>query len=70
MERKGLENELSAELLLKIPLQKWLDEDINLDQIQIKEKLKSTVSEIYLKKIAEIPTEIFSHYQKVLFCKF
>lgn len=54
----GLERHLEAEFNAKIPVQQWLDEDDNLHEDNLREKILGVVTDAYNAKAAEVGPEI------------
>ena len=54
----GLEQRLENEFAATMPIQKWLDEDDNLHEEPLREKILAVITEAYEEKVKEIGPEI------------
>ena len=54
----GLEQRLENEFSATMPIQKWLDEDDNLHEEPLREKILAVITEAYEEKVKEIGPEI------------
>ncbi|MDG6778480.1 preprotein translocase subunit SecA [Thiomicrorhabdus sp. zzn3] len=60
----GLEKALHEELGAELPIQQWLDEDKNLYEEKLREKLVETISAQYLEKMQVLDSQTRHHFEK------
>jgi preprotein translocase subunit SecA len=61
---KGLEEALDHELMVKVPVQEWLDADHYLHEDKLKEKIQEVVGNIYERKANLIGASVMRHFEK------
>jgi preprotein translocase subunit SecA len=62
----GLEARLDGDFKLKLPLQKWLEEDETLDEDHLRQRIKTAFNEMYAAKEAEMGTDIMRQFEKAV----
>ncbi|MFN0040763.1 MAG: preprotein translocase subunit SecA [Burkholderiales bacterium] len=62
----GLEKTLAAELQLALPLQRWLDEDENLDEQKLRERIVEAANRQYADKFAIVDGKEVRHYERAI----
>ncbi|MDQ7048578.1 MAG: preprotein translocase subunit SecA [Enterobacterales bacterium] len=60
----GLEDRLKADFLLEIPIQKWLDEDENLHEEPLREKIHEALVAEYKAKEEQVGAIVIRHFEK------
>ncbi len=61
---KGLEDALERELGAAVPVASWLDQDPNLHEERLRDKIIARLEEIYDAKVAAIGPPIMHHFEK------
>jgi preprotein translocase subunit SecA len=61
---KGLEETLAQELMVKVPIQEWLDEDHYLHEDKLKDRIREAVDQTYERKSNAIGHPIMRHFEK------
>ena len=62
----GLEKALAAEYQLHFPLQKWLEQEPELHEENLCERILSLAHEQYQAKVEQVGSEIMHHYERVV----
>jgi preprotein translocase subunit SecA len=62
----GLEKALAAEFQLHLPLQKWLEEEPDLHEDSLHERIISHASEVYQSKVEQIGVTIMHQYERAV----
>jgi len=65
----GLEQALSSQFNLPMPLQKWLDEDDNLHEESLRQKIEDELVNAYKDKESQAGSEVMRHFEKAIFLK-
>lgn len=60
----GLEEALEGEFNLRLPLQKWLDEDTNLHEEPLRQRIHDEMAAAYQAKAASVGDEVMRHVEK------
>ena len=63
---KGLEEALTREVGVSLPIQTWLDEDARLDEEALKERISEKLGEIYSSKVEAIGEGTMRHFEKTV----
>lgn len=62
----GLEQRLLSDFNLKLPLKKWLDEEANLDEAQLRERILAAYKAHYEQKEKDVTTPIMRQFEKAM----
>ncbi len=62
----GLEAALSSELTLEVPIQKWLEEDANLDEAELRKRIVAAAHAHYEAKVQTVQAEAMRHYERAI----
>lgn len=62
----GLEKALAAEFNLHLPIQQWLNEDPDLHEDSLRQRIIETVDTIYADKVAQAGAALMRHYERVV----
>jgi len=62
----GLEDAMEGEFALKLPLRKWLDEDENLHEETLRQRIHQELVNAYKSKEAAVGTEVMRHMEKAV----
>ena len=60
----GLEERLKADFAIELPIQKWLDEDDNLHEELLRQKIVEALDEVYKQKEAQVGEVVIRHFEK------
>ncbi len=60
----GLEERLKADFAIELPVQKWLDEDDNLHEENLREKIVSELDKTYQEKEEKVGEVVIRHFEK------
>jgi len=60
----GLEDRLKADFILDIPIQKWLDDDDELHEEPLRQKIFDSLSEAYQAKEDQVGAIVIRHFEK------
>ncbi|MGX5174666.1 preprotein translocase subunit SecA [Aliikangiella sp. IMCC44653] len=60
----GLEDRLKADFAIELPIQKWLDENDDLHEENLREKVLAALDEEYAKKETQVGEQIIRHFEK------
>jgi preprotein translocase subunit SecA len=60
----GLEKALESEFAVKLPLEKWLEEDDNLHEETLRQKIEESVVEAYQEKETQVGAETMRMFEK------
>lgn len=63
---KGLEEAISGDFGITMPLQQWLDQDDSLHEETLREKIIATLEESYAEKEAAVGGETMRHFEKAV----
>ena len=55
----GLEQHLDAEFALKLPVQRWLDDEEDLEEQQLRERIENALEESYQERVAPLGEEAY-----------
>ncbi len=62
----GLEKALSSEYQMQLPIAKWLDEEHDLHEDALRERIASKAEEIYQGKVAQAGIDLMRHYERAV----
>jgi preprotein translocase subunit SecA len=62
----SLERTLAAEFQLELPLQHWLDQDKNLDEEGLRERVRDAAQQLYQAKVDMVGKEIMRQYEHMV----
>jgi preprotein translocase subunit SecA len=62
----GLEKALSSEYQMQLPIVKWLDEEHDLHEDALRERIASKAEEIYQGKVAQAGIDLMRHYERAV----
>jgi preprotein translocase subunit SecA len=62
----GLQTALAAEFTLELNLQQWLEEDEQLDEALLRERITEAAHSYYEDKIKSVPVEAIRHYEHAI----
>jgi preprotein translocase subunit SecA len=62
----GLEQQLSTDFNIQLPLQAWLEEDGNLHEENLNSRIHKIFNDIYTKKIAEAGPQVVQQFEKAV----
>ncbi len=62
----GLERALEAELQLKLPVQRWLKEEPELEQEELRRRITEAAGKQYRDKIASVDQQAIRHYERAI----
>ena len=62
----SLEERLRADFLLEVPVQKWLDEDDELYEEPLRERIHQTIVEAYKQKEETVGASVMRHFEKAI----
>ena len=62
----GLERALEAELQLTLPVQRWLKEDPELEQQELRRRITDAADKQYRDKIASVDQQAIRHYERAI----
>jgi preprotein translocase subunit SecA len=62
----SLEKALAAELTLELPVRKWLSDEENLDEQQMRQRVIEAAHKLYGDKIAQFPPEAIHSYERAV----
>ena len=62
----GLEKALDGEFGIKVPIQHWLEEDEDLTEADVNDRISETVNQHFAAKEAETGAEVMRHFEKAL----
>jgi preprotein translocase subunit SecA len=65
----GLEETINAEFGIKMPITQWLEEDHNLHEETLREKIEKSMQEIYHEKEEMAGAEVIRHFEKAVMLK-
>ena len=65
----GLEKAIEAEFGLKLPIEKWLEEDHSLHEETLRAKIEDSMIENYKEKEAQAGAEVMRHFEKAVMLK-
>jgi preprotein translocase subunit SecA len=65
----GLEKALEADFGITMPIAKWLEEDHNLHEETLRNKVEQTMVDAYKEKEAQAGTEVIRHFEKAVMLK-
>lgn len=60
----GLEDRLKADFLIELPIQEWLDQDENLHEEPLREKILQSLVDEYKKKEEQVGEIVIRHFEK------
>ena len=60
----GLEERIKNDFMIEMPVQKWLDEDDNLHEESLREKILAGVVEVYKAKEEVVGPDVFRQFEK------
>jgi len=60
----GLENALAGEFLLEFPIQRWLDEDENLSEHGLRERIIESANQAYEDKVAQVGVDNMRQFER------
>ncbi|PHS18568.1 MAG: preprotein translocase subunit SecA [Kangiella sp.] len=60
----GLEDRLKSDFLIELPVQNWLNEDENLHEEPLREKIHASLSEEYKSKEEQVGEIVLRHFEK------
>jgi len=60
----GLEDRLKADFILDLPIQKWLDDDDELHEEPLRQKILDSLSEAYQSKEDQVGAIVIRHFEK------
>ncbi|MCK4710110.1 MAG: SEC-C domain-containing protein, partial [Gammaproteobacteria bacterium] len=63
---KGLEEAIETEFGLELAVQKWLDEDDDLDETGLRQKIFEALSQTYVEKEEAVGTEVLRRFEKYI----
>lgn len=66
---KGLEERLSQEFGMELPISNWLEEDNNLHEESLRERIVEISEKEYKEKEVLAGEDAMRHFEKVLCCK-
>jgi preprotein translocase subunit SecA len=62
----GLEKELEAEFGLTFPVKKWLEEDTDLHEETLRDRITDTITDAYNTKVTEVGEPVMRHLEKAI----
>jgi preprotein translocase subunit SecA len=62
----GLERALDSELQLRLPVQRWLEEESELDADALRERIINSAHQKYREKIAVVDADAMRHYERAI----
>ncbi len=62
----GLEKELESEFGMTIPVKQWLDEDSNLHEETLRDRISDTITEAYESKVNDVGEAVMRHLEKAV----
>ncbi len=62
----GLEKELEADFGMTIPVKQWLDEDSNLHEETLRDRISDTITEAYESKVNDVGEAVMRHLEKAV----
>ncbi len=62
----GLEERLKQDFLIELPIQSWLDDDDNLHEEKLRDKILDSVTETYQQKEQMVGSEVLRHFEKAV----
>ena len=62
----GLEKELESEFGTPIPVKRWLDEEPELHEETLRERILDTIAETYEKKVSDVGEPVMRHLEKAV----
>jgi preprotein translocase subunit SecA len=62
----GLEKELESEFGMAIPVKQWLDEDSNLHEETLRDRISDTITEAYESKVNDVGEAVMRHLEKAV----
>ncbi|AOT09733.1 preprotein translocase subunit SecA [Pseudoalteromonas luteoviolacea] len=62
----GLEERLKADLLLELPIAKWLEEDSKLYEESLRERIVEEAEKAYKQKEEQVGVEVLRHFEKAV----
>ena len=63
---KGLEEAIETEFAIQLPVQIWLDEDDNLDEDGLRQKIDDAVANAYIEKEETVGAEVLRRFEKYI----
>ncbi|HQT25304.1 MAG TPA: preprotein translocase subunit SecA [Burkholderiales bacterium] len=63
---QGLEKALSAEYQIQLPIEKWLEEEKELHEDALRERISSHAEETYQAKVSQAGEELMRHYERAV----
>ena len=62
----GLETALASEFTLQLGIKQWLEQDDQLDEVALRERIVEAAHSHYEEKIKDVPTEAIRHYEHAI----
>jgi preprotein translocase subunit SecA len=63
---KGLEERIKADFMLEMPIQKWLDDDDDLHEEPLRERILETIIKAYSDKEQQVGEGVMRHFEKAI----
>ncbi|MGB0496119.1 MAG: SEC-C metal-binding domain-containing protein, partial [Kangiellaceae bacterium] len=60
----GLEDRLKSDFMCELPIQKWLDDDENLHEEPLRERIQTTLTDEYKEKEEQVGEIVIRHFEK------
>ncbi|MCK5768986.1 preprotein translocase subunit SecA [Algiphilus sp.] len=63
---EGLENALRKDFELELPVRRWLDEEKNLNEAGLRQRIRDALVEAYEAKREQVGAEVLQHFEKAI----
>jgi preprotein translocase subunit SecA len=63
---RGLEENIEREFGLKLPVQRWLNDDASMDEVRLRAQILAEFETVHAAKTAQAGTEVMRHFEKAV----